>query len=162
MDDAFEKYGVVNSNYIIFSEKNMYLSSINPNDCIKIQHDIDKNKINDFNKIFIEQFPKKTLGFMTNNDAIKLYFTEQKTIKKDKEKKVFYVDFNFSKKPVNYKKFVQILLKMPSSIGYVDSYPYTEDIYYNKIFDVEFNINYDKIDKFKEFIKNIKNSIKNL
>jgi hypothetical protein len=55
------------TNYIIISEKRLYLDSTKKEGIVYIHANIDSNKIEEFNKIFIAHFPNRTKGLKSTN-----------------------------------------------------------------------------------------------
>ena len=63
---------------------------------MSLMHNIKKNKWDIVNKILIIYFPNRTTGITTQNDALKIYFNENKKIKKEKEKVIFSIYITFT------------------------------------------------------------------
>jgi hypothetical protein len=157
---AYEDLNIGDSDYILITEKDMYAGSIKENGFIRVLHDIPKEKQEAFNEIFMRYFPKKTIGFETKHDIIKIFFEEQKKFIRQKQKTIFDVTISFktTKIPIYGDKVIERLQKLPKNIGYMDMYDAINKIYVNipLDFNAQFNINFDKSIEFKDYINNLK------
>ena len=118
-------------------------------------HEIEKNKWQIVNEILMKYFPNKTLGITTRNDALKIFFNERKNLKKDKEKIKISIDIIFADNKINKVSFPfisKINKIIGKKIGYVDSH---DEMIYKGNINIDFNINFDKVDDFKKIIKNL-------
>ena len=143
-------------NFIIYSENKFNHDIKNINKFINLKHNVKKKLWPIVNEILIKYFPNRTNGITSNKDSIKIFFNEQTNIKKDKEKYTYSLNIYFDKdsidniKPDDFvKKFDKILTK---KIGYISEY----DKFINKnLLNIYVNIDYDKIEKFNNILKNI-------
>jgi hypothetical protein len=142
--------------FILYSENNLFIDSCN-NDSMYIQHDISEKKWKNVNKILKKYFPKKTIGITSNKDAIKIFFEEQKNIKKNQKKVSFDLEISFIDEIVDKKIILNDLLKIDSIIQ-KNNIGYLNNVYIilGKHTHLDFNINFNKIKKFEEIIEKIK------
>jgi hypothetical protein len=149
-----ENENKLKSNYIIITEKSIYIGSIKKNGHIVVFHDIQQNLIDQFNKVLIKYFPKKTVGIQTKYDTIQIFYQEQKKFIKEKNKSIIDVKFHIKNLETGfpYEDHVKKLNSLPKSIGY---YTNVQGYYDKKIymFIVTFYINEDKVKLFFDFLK---------
>ena len=146
------------NNLILYSENKLYLDARNNDGIMYLMHKIEKDKWDIVNDIFIKYFPNRTIGISTQDDALKIFFNEQKKLQKDKEKIRVTVDIILEDKTI-YIESLHYLNKINKiigkKIGYLDEYD--KIINHGKV-NADFNINFDKIDEFKKIIKNLLNN----
>jgi hypothetical protein len=153
--EYFQEDNDLDNDYILYSEYSLYWDA-RQDGIMYLHHGVSKDKWDSVNNILKKYFPKRTNGITTSKDAIKIFFNEKKNIKKDKEKVTFSVNITLEDKKINenlfkyWKKIDKIINK--KNIGYLVGY----DLIGSK--NLEFNINEDKIDAFKEIIDKIKNN----
>jgi hypothetical protein len=155
--DSWSENNDPSGNYIVYFESRFYWDTRHKDGIMHMDHFIHKKLWNQTNEILQEYFPNRTNGITSKADALHISIYPKK-IKKDKEKKIFSLDFVFST-IINEdsKKYIKKLKKLiPKEIGYISEYD--KNISNGKIL-INFNINYDKVSEFKKLVKNIKNNV---
>jgi len=136
--------------YIYFSHKMLYLSSTLKEGVLYIQHHLEKEVVERFNRAFTSFFPRRTRGYMNERDAIKLFLFDQKSFRGDQRKVVYEVTIYFKEKIS--KRFSPRVVSLNKSIGYL--YEWDEAVIDGKV-QCTFNVNYDKVVEFTRFIEKL-------
>lgn len=141
-------------NFVYFSERQLYEESMSTG-ILYVSHDIRQNKVESFNQLIKKIFHKRTNGLLNKSDSIKIYFNEQKSIKKDNPKNQVEIDILFDDKCINLdvNKAVKELTSLVKKYGYIDAYDAT---LHSCKWNVALNIDTDKMELFKKKIKCVK------
>jgi len=131
--------------YLYVSERNVYFSSTVKNGKIYLKHHIEPNIREDFNKVMMEYFPGRTLGWQTDVDAITIELVKKKKLKKIKEKETIYAIIEAKGKSVD--ELVKKVGKSIKAYGYITEYDATtkDGKWY-----VDLNVDKDKVGIVKE------------
>jgi hypothetical protein len=153
----------IDKNYVLFTEKDIYLHSTEKDGYITAYHNINEKLVKQFNDILMKYFPKKTIGFTTRKDTIKIFYKEQKRFRHEKEKESVTINFIIKehKDMIKYSTFIKSLENLPKSIGYMVEYDIDFPIAISKRIHtfVKFHIVYDKLKEFDEFLIKLKQKI---
>jgi len=156
--EYLEKHNNYPKGYIYTSEYLLHGQSYKSKDeCIFLYHSIKDDAKDDFNKILISYFPKRTVGLQFHDDAIEIYINE-KNLKPTKKHIMFevYIEYVNKKIKISRDDFTKVHTYITKQIG--KKYIYDLRDAYNSIGSISlyYNVYTDKIVEFAEKLKNIK------
>jgi len=158
LDEYLEKHNNYPNGNITTSEYLLYKQSYKSKDeCIFLQHDIKDDVKDEFNKILISYFPKKTLGLEHQKNAIKIYINDKKNLKLTKNHIMFEVYIEYINKiKLSQNDFNKVHTYITKKIGKKYIFDLREASNDLGSITLYYNVYTDKIIEFANKFKNIK------
>jgi len=158
LEEYLEKHDNYPKGYICTSEYLLYKESYKSKDeCIYLHHKITADAKDDFNKILISYFPKRTVGLQAKNDAIIIYINEKNNLNLTNIHIMFEVYIEYvNKVKISKDDFDKVHTYITKQIGEKNIYDLREAYNSTGSITLYYNVYIDKIIDFAKKIKNIK------